>query len=320
MSMKKMFAICSLFIGGLLAFACGGDGPQGLPRPGVNIGGGSGGGEELATSQQALGAQGEACDRFGNCNSGLVCQPNGGAGICVCDDDNDCPGSTVCCGATGGFTCAACNDDNDCFGQTPYCKNAGLCGTPAVPSCEECLNDTHCSGAEDICDPLSNKCVECMDDSDCAADDYCANEATGNGVCMDRAELDELCTGEVECQFWLDCCGGFCRNTEVNSVHCGECGNGCCGIGGQCAAGECQPACDNYTDCDYQNGEICATQWAATDCSLESAVGGAYACMSNPLGVCVVIECDDNDDCPSDSFCLSNRCLNSSPTTISDCE
>lgn len=192
-----------------------------------------------------------------------------------------------------------CFDGNlDCADETysacaPCIHPAGN-GIPAPPEvfdgvdndCDGLLADGECASDADcpeglVCDELSHMCVGCLDDSDCADNDVC------NGV---ESCVDMICQAgtPLECDD-----GAFCNGTES------------CDPATGCVLGT-PPIVDDGVDCtadscDEENDVVVN----ATDdsfCDDSDMCTGTETC--DAIDGCLPgtpLECDDGNDCTSDS-------------------
>ena len=239
-----------------------------------------------------LAQDGSICDDGVICTELSVCKDGECVGELIdCDDDNPCT-DDVCIEQQGGCVyqnnTASCNDDNACT-QEDSCKE-GSCGGSAIL----CDDDNVCTA--DACNPQSGCTFEptsaaCDDGNACTQDDSCeAGQCSGTPVLCDD---DNVCTDDA-CDQANGCVA------YPNDAPCDDADP--CTDGDMCAGSECQPG--PATDCDDDN------PCTADDCS--AAEGG---CTNTTLSGTA---CDDGDPCTDGDFCDDGECVFVKPTDCDD--
>jgi len=286
---------------------------------------------------------------FGNlcqistCNSGTCGPPISSR---VCSDDSDCTSTCGCEPVCGdGITNGAeeCDDGNNVAGDG--CNNC-------IQECTTCaLAATNCSLTGSECDkncvgPL--KCLFNGDQPSCVTLGATCTQICDGGSCL---RSGESCSADSDCPTAL--CSGVCAAGSVNEGACvsnAECSNGPC---------QCPPVCgNNITEagetCDDGNifsgdgcSSTCQTEQVCGDLVVQSpeqcdstdpccvdcmyAVEGiacddATLCNGNEtcnaVGVCqagTTLNCNDNNQCTTDSCDPVLGCLNTPVTDGTSC-
>jgi hypothetical protein len=262
----------------------------------------------VACDQDSDCAQGDWCDRMLT-----TCVPLQLDGT-FCERDGQCESGRC------NLICAACLDDDECAdGQ--FCDALGRC-KELRPDGDGCTKDGQC--LSDVC--RLGFCTECRDDGPCAPGEYCAlNALPGKSGCEVEKAVGESCVSNEACasgNCWLlvcrdcnaqeDCASDAYCELDVGDPDIGSClpkgaeGDACgrdvdC-LTDACTSGQCVEPCSGAGTCGA--GRYCDAGFACRD---DKPNGDA--CLSNGecqseacyLGFCV--ECDDQDDCASDTFC-----------------
>ncbi len=192
-------------------------------------------------------------------------------------------------------------------GNCEECYQDGHCQTDGNPrtnvcinnDCEDCRNNSDCSGHPDgnYCD--GDNCVECINDNHCPGSSVCINrqcrECRDNGDCDDGNNCtNDVCQFNNTCSFPNACPGQECVSTTGVCVDClnnGDCNDG-----------------DNCTDniCNVGSGT----------CSFPAKCQMDEICLGN--GSCV--ECTNNNHCDDSDNCTNNICNNNSCTFPAKCQ
>ena len=252
---------------------------------------------------------GKSCGKNGTCNNGIClegCQEDA-----ECDDDNDCT-YNVC----GDGKCefppegGPCDDGNLCT-LDDYCAN-GECASGVDKQCdddgEECT-ELNCNADDGQCHTHSLTNTLCED----------GKKTCFNGVCKDGCELDSDCSDENPCT------AGSCveKNCQTTAIA-GDCDDGDkCTAGDYCHAGACSPG----TPLECDDGNECTTDSCGQVEGCKHAKLTGTACIDGDIctiekcdnGECVVTgkkDCNDNNDCTTDTCDPTNDCQN---TPINDC-
>jgi len=212
-------------------------------------------------------AAGLACDRDGDCDSG-VCHVSGLCDTPRCNDD-------VRNGSEGGVDCggdclkpceqgADCVEDEDC--ETSHCSDGVCCGVACTGLCEQCVAGT---GA----------CTLIADDAD--PEEECegvTNFCNGAGSCTGCGDL-----GKNGFETDVDCGGTECARCAVG-LDCAvdsDC-DSCLCEADACAAPRCENSerdgCETDVDCGGPCGETCGDGQACTeklDCASHACVDGS---------------------------------------------
>ena len=278
------------------------------------------------TGPNQCGAPGTIC---ANCATNAcqvpVCDPNKlvCANTAIPDGDGCSIGTGAC---LGGTCCRGCMDANHACQQTNTTTACGLSSaTAGLVKCEDCSDTNSCTA--DAC--VSGACMapyigdgqSCSDQNACNGDEIC-----GNGQC--KAGSAPNCDDQNPCT--VDSCDAVkgCVNTPVEAgTSCDSDGDACNGVN-TCVGSVCTPG--TAVDCDDNN--IC------TDDSCTKATGkcvnapNTLACSDNNLctvtdkcanGKCVgtgAPNCDDHQDCTSDSCDPALGCQNKAVANDTVCD
>ncbi len=268
---------------------------------------------------------GLACDDLNGCTNGDVCIENGtcegtvkpcadgnpcttdgcdpASGNCTatpvaggaCEDSDPCTGSGKC---TALGTCSAppidCNDYNDCTQDA--CDAGGACVHVPVTEGQACTYPSSQPGAKDVCFPegkcdASGTCKPGVDKCGCHLDSDC------------KAKDSDLCDGLLTCQFngvIFDCMAA--AGTEVK-----------CDTGADttCRKNKCTPATGECSLSDVVNG---------TPCSDGNACTFGDSCLAGSCASGVAVDCDDTNDCTSDSCDPATGCKHAKMPGGSPCD
>jgi hypothetical protein len=302
---------------------------SGTPGMAVSSGSGSVAGAGRGGSG-GMTASSNARTPCGTANNGMGCSAN--------------PSSNDLCDLANS-RCVDCLTDADCSVEpdNPHCDTRlNAQGLPAY-SCEECVDDSHCSAGEsclegacrmpcgttmcdsdEVCDLANNRCVECGSDADCAderSDRRCdlrpnlAGIPTGNcEECLETSHCPagQMCVNEncePTCTTDMDCSANGGNNSYCHPTRqiCGE-----CGTDAHCASNMNNPYCTPDGDCKECTADShCATQMAQPYCLRNNC----SECMTNAHcadptqpycadGECVA--CRTTADCTSPQICNNN--------------
>ncbi len=170
--------------------------------------------------------------------------------------------------------------------------------------------------AAGVCDPVRNACVPCVTASDCGAGHACLQNA-----CMPAIP----CKSDVACKGYGQVCNkdaGVCADCVVD---------GDCGKGNQCIGSKCQAAtpCGSSKDCpavcnlqaglcvdcmdaiDCGAGQACSNNHACVPatCKETTCAGtAAFACAGGGWSYSAGGECDDGNNCTTDSCINISGC------------
>ncbi|MCA9601744.1 MAG: hypothetical protein KC417_06965 [Myxococcales bacterium] len=254
-----------------------------------------------------------ACNDGDACTEGDMCVGGSCGGTSVeCDDGNACTadGCNPDSGCTHKNLDTECDDGAWCTGADRCDPGTGTCSLHPSPRC--------------VGMPCSNKlmaCVECGADADCGAQQIGAWTACGgftdacdasgtqsrtvvtprcvNNVCMtETAQQQQACVrgvpgegGDCGGGGRYRCCGAICRDTFIDTSHCGGCNFAC--YPGQA----CFPTTKGVPACLCSNGFMC------------------------PSGVCRVGQPTDNNfcDCNSNAHCPAGKTCTEGSSGIDVC-
>ena len=248
------------------------------------------------------------CDDANACTIGDVCVDGWckAPAILDCNDDDVCT-SNYCDPAVGcvsSTNTAPCNDENSCT-IDDLCQE-GLCVGEVVV----CNDNNGCT--DDSCNPalgcvFQANILPCDDGNACTTDDVC-----GGGLCLPGAPLD--CHDEDVCT--TDSCSPL--DACIHSLNTAPCDDGnVCTTADKCDAGLCvggpeleceddntctDDSCDPESGCTHvDNTEPCDDLNVCTEG--DECVGGA--CVPGPAK-----DCDDANQCTTDSCDAVDGCLN----------
>ena len=234
---------------------------------------------------------GAACGLPADCASGICASGTCSAPAPSCTDeetsgdetDVDCGGTCPPC-ATG----ASCGVANDCDSavcaggtcQDPTCSDGVRNGFEADvdcgPGCDGCADGAACGFDQDcasgICD--DGTCVSCDDgerngtesDVDCGGEDC--------GACT----LGDSCGGASDCVSGA-CSGGVCVCDGDD-----DCGDGTCGVGGQCQLPTCSDGKRNQDETDVDCGGSCPPCGLGDGCVVQSDCQPRFECYGGGCG------------------------------------
>ena len=256
------------------------------------------------------------CGKTGTpCDDGDVCTVNDSCitGFCSgqpldCDDNNPCT-LQYCQPLSGCVTetiQGACDDDDECTEDT-LCI-AGYCAGGVNV---ECTDEDACT--EDLCDPYEgcNHPISSCDDDNVCTNDSCV---LGEG-CTHTIPLSSACSDPNPCTD--DLCDPIagCLNIPLNGYDCDD-GNQCT-IDESCENGICQSPslveCDdsNFCTTDYCHPALgCVQTPNSNPCDDDEACTAIDTCIA---GACVggsAPNCDDGNDCTTDSCSSGLGCVN----------
>lgn len=225
----------------------------------------------------------------GSCTGRQVCDAQGGAASCVCQ--NECAANQSAC---NGNVIQDCTQDNqgcyyytagtDCAANNQVCEeanNTAQCVTPCQSNCPA-LNATRCFGNVVQTCQQSGACLNWADTTTCALHQKC-EEAGGAASCVcDNAcdanatrcqgTLIQACTQDGNnCRFWqdgTDCAASQQACVETGGAHCETtCTSDCTTLNATQCVGNTVQTCT-------QNG-VCLN-WATTDtCGAREVCNGA---------------------------------------------
>ena len=248
----------------------------------------------------------------------------------ICNDTNDC--TTDSCNIATGLCNFApvsgtgCNDNNFCT-LNDTCVNGTCTGGPPLP-CDDsnvCTNDS-CVPATGCA--FTNNTAACSDGSACTVNDVCSNGLCQPGppqFCNDfNVCTDDSCDPLAGCRFSNNAasCDDFNLCTPIDTCSGGECLGGGpppnCNDGNQCTTDSCDAelGCQSITvpdgtGCD--DGTICTT---GDECSLGVCTGPPLNCDDS--NDCTTDSCDPINGCQSISVPDGNACSDGSLCTIGD--
>jgi len=258
------------------------------------------------------------CDDGNECTIGDTCVDGWckAPAILNCSDDDVCT-SDYCDPAIGCVfetNTAPCNDGSACTSGDTCAE--GLCVGEVVV----CNDNNLCT--DDSCAPDSGclfvaNALPCDDGNACTTDDQC-----GGGLCLPGAALD--CNDDDVCT--TDSCTPL--DGCVFSTNTAPCDDGnVCTTSDKCDAGACmggpelecddenlctEDACDPNTGCTHvANDEVCDDADVCTDGDL--CVDGA--CVPGPA-----LDCEDQNECTTDSCDAVDGCLNEAVEDGTSCE
>ncbi|MCB9643340.1 MAG: hypothetical protein H6728_09715 [Myxococcales bacterium] len=249
------------------------------------------------------------CKADTDCRRGYIC--NSTTALCEigCRTDNECPSSQYCVNTkcvecktnsncTTDPTKTVCGADGSCVGcaANTDCKTAGK--TVCLASvCVQCTQDSHCSGATNKCDLISNTCYNpaqptqcqpCGANNSCATGHRCVqyrtqgSNTTRETMCAKTCQRDSDCAKGFTCgprigQFDLTTVQGACY--PAYSFSSGSSGNvryitctalttqgKACTSNGQCGVSNFEDSyCDSFqgntcrVTCRFDNSNTCPT-------------------------------------------------------------
>jgi len=208
-----------------------------------------------------------------------------------------------------GEECVSCRDDaaaglldTGCTSVTPICDALRQTGE----ICVECLGDSDCTTAGDVCDEGTNLCVPCVDSAPLAGqDEGCPNPA--DPICDDRGatgtETCEECIDTIALGQDLGCTPllPVCDEAAVGGHDCVECTkNTDCSNGETCqqATHTCAPCFDDASFPAVDSG----CNVAAPVCVEQGSISGGG---STTILTCVTCEDNEVDDLVADQGCTS---------------
>ncbi len=277
----------------------------------------------------------------GNCGSNWV--DDGFCDDCITGRISPATGCNSCDSANGyvdngsgvcEFIPGYCTDDSGCAEDEICISNS--CETLSCSGCEVASNHVcvaGCSSPTPHCDGTS--CVQCLVDTDCTG----AGEVCTNGTCTTTpgyCTTDTDCNGNETCES-NSCTPLSCTGCQTASNH--QCVNSCSVPTPYCNGSSCVE-CTSDTHCDTANGEVCSNNSCVIGsgyCTTDTDCNGNETCESNsctPLSCtgcqtasnhqCVnscggstpycsgttCVECTNNANCDSDEVCSSGSCQN----------
>jgi hypothetical protein len=253
-------------------------------------------------------ANGTACPDGSLCNGTETCQ----SGICLpgtalnCDDGNACTADTcnpisgcVHTPLVGCRSClvnADCNDSNPC--TTDVCSG-GVCQNPAVPDGTSCIDGNLCNGTElcfvGVCTP--GTALNCDDGNPCTTDTCDPLLGCQHGLVPDGTQCPDgnVCNGNETCQT------GVCR--AGIALNCNDL-NPCT-----------LDTCNAVSGCQH-------TALAdGTGCPDANVCNGAEVCQSGLCAPGTPLNCDDGNQCTTDTCdtlagCLHTPLANGTPCGV----
>jgi len=221
------------------------------------------------------------------CSDGNPCTEDGcdpATGQCTavpqvggeCEDTDPCTGTGKC---TAQGTCSAppvdCNDFNDCTQDA--CDAGGSCVHVPVAEGQTCIYPSTAPGAQDICVPLGKcdaggTCKAGQDQCGCHLDSDC------------KAKDKDLCDGLLTCQLTGQIFD--CVPAPGTAVVCNT------GADTTCRKAKCEPASGECFLSDVANG---------TSCSDGNACTLGDSCLAGSCSSGLPVDCDDSNDCTTDS-------------------
>jgi hypothetical protein len=217
-----------------------------------------------------------------------------------CSSDSDCPGSSVCSsGSCEPQTVVPCSAEAPCA-EGSACGADGVCvDTPAddtdgdgvanaSDNCPDVANadqaDADGNGVGDACEGVA---PECVSSEECQFTEVCAE-----GIC-DEVE----CGNDADCPDDSLCVGALCRYAPTCT------GDGdCLDVVGECVDGQCQPGCEEDSDCSTDGVAICFEGDCTFACTDNRTCDPGEQCRN---GVCLPDECTGTgtEDCPDGERC-----------------
>jgi hypothetical protein len=201
-------------------------------------------------------------------------------------------------------------------------RSCGLCRRRRKGRCKPAPDGTGCGGAK-ICRGGACLCpTPCCATADCGAcqvcqGGQCVSTCQGGTICQEgrcvcpvgKKACGGTCIPETECcgacPQGQTCCNtvGLCKDLLNDPAFCGQCANGQCPGGADCANGECGLSCTIgqacFTGCTcgtradpaHLTQTVCAavTCATATACASDTACGFRKVCVSGlcpPFNVC----------------------------------
>ncbi len=259
-----------------------------------------------------------ACEDGDACTSGEMCV----AGECVAgtvetcaDDGNNCTveqcDPQLGCVRTNLANRSRCEDGNPCT-VDDLCME-GHCASGAAVSCDDhnpCTTDSCGPDGACINAPTTGTAGSCDDGNACTVGDYCNAGSCVAGVGPVCADDGNPCTVE-SCEPGVGCVS----STRPDTSSC-EDGNACT-QGDQCMGGVCRPgtaaSCDDQNPCtndgcDAQLG--CYNAPRAGACDDGTACSSASMCQDGQCRGTVLVDCNDDNPCTTDSCDPVQGCKN----------
>ena len=219
--------------------------------------------------------------------------------VSECQTSRDCPLSLACY-------------RGECI---DLCQLVKPCGKDA--SCEIqnhspiCFCDKHLTGDPyESCKPFPSTAV-CQTDSQCSVDKMCLE-----GKCVESCEYMNICGVNAVCKpsdtgmrrtVYCECEQGFvgdplrvCREDTSLTIGCRK--DVDCGMEFMCVNDFCVDPCGSNSTCS-NTGANCRSFEHRPMCYCPDGYSG------NPLIGCRISECQQDNDCESDSVCLGGQCL-----------
>ena len=261
-----------------------------------------------------------ACDDNDACTTPDTCS----GGTCVggnppdCDDQNECTDDS-CDPATGCVNTnntAACDDNDAC--TTPDTCSGGTCVGGNPPDC----NDNNVC-TDDSCDPATgcvnaNNTAACDDGDVCTTVDVCIGEVCVGGAPLDCDDQNvctndscDLVAGCVHTNNTAPCSDSYCEDgTYYPILNCssGTCPDPApvdCNDGNVCT----DDSCDSATGCVNTNNVV---QCAAPKCDADDFFP-AVNCLDGTCPTQVLVDCDDQNLCTTDTCDPAIGCVNQPP-------
>ena len=236
----------------------------------------------------------DQCHIAGTCDpaTGVCSNPNAADGT-TCSDGDGCTQTDTCtagtCSGANPVTCTAldqCHVAGTCDSATGTCSNPTVADGTACDDTDACTQTDACqAGACTGSNPIT-----------CTASDQCHVAGTcdpATGTCSDPAAADgTLCDDADACTQTDACQAGTCAGG--NPVECMPSDN--CHVAGTCdpATGTCSdPEAPDGTACD--DGDVC---------------NGTEACQTGICSKGESLNCDDKNDCTTDTCDPVDGCKN----------
>ena len=262
-----------------------------------------------------------ACDDSSVCTTGDACTGGNCSGAKVnCDDSNACTDDS--CDPKSG--CAhsnndvnLCSDGNPCT-TTDFCQG-GACKGTGGPNCDDANPCT-----ADTCDPLdAGKCKHpnAIDGTTCGTGACLGADFQGPPTCL--AGVCAAAPAAVTCDDANSCTTDIC-NAAQGCLHPGNTSvcndNSLCTLNDACAGGVCggtalgcedNNACTDDS-CDPKTG--CVHDFNSAPCSDGNACTTKDQCGSGACVGATPLDCDDKNDCTTDSCAPGSGCVHMANT------
>ena len=242
------------------------------------------------------------CNENVPCTNGKICKD----GKCICP-----PGTFNLNGV-----CVEC-DESTFFHKCYECNNGKIVPKPCAGVCDDtlgcvdCLNDNHCKGDNEVCDPLTKSCVcapgyarnpitgkceiapTCKTNDECGPCKRCDGKNCVDIVCPpgyycngkdcvpDKCQA-KPCTTKHDCDLGCGCDGGIC--SDCSRFTCETCGsiNGCaCKDGINCEDDGTRGNCKDKIELKQEGCEFVGTFQSTDSCSCPMISSGVYTTILN---------------------------------------